>query len=381
MLSPLSSRPLRPVGALGLLILFPLLWGCGSEPDTDLGAWTMTTGDLALEKELQVSETESYFFGSISDLDVTTEGQMVVLDGEATHLKILRPDGTLIDTLGREGQGPGEFQRPRSVDVARGDSVYVFDVLPDRLTVFTPPPSAERARSVTVPGDRGAVTKVQVLGDRLAGRFTPGYTRKEGLRRPSPATWRVLRETGMPGGPLLKAQRRKVATSFKGSGAAIAYLPLGRVTRVAAGADSRLYHGLTDSLRVRATSLDGTTEAVATVPADPIPVTEADRDSALAEVEADIRRPIEAALPETKPAFTDLVVADDGRLWMERPAKGPDAETVPWWVLDPETKTIRELHVPSAVDLRVVQDGYAYGSTTTDTGAPAVVRYTIQRTN
>lgn len=369
----------RPKHLLSSLILLGLvLAGCGDSSDApSLDDWTLKTDGLTLTRDLQVSETENYFFGSIQNLAVTTQGQMIVLDGEATHLKILEPDGTLLDTLGRQGGGPGEFRRPRMVDVARGDSVYVFDIQLDRLTVFTPPPSSGLARTVAITSDVGNLTQVQVLEDGLAGRFSPGYTRKEGLRRPAPATWHVICETGVPGDPLLSVRRKKVATSFEGPGAVIAYLPFGRVTKVVAGPDSRLYHGSTDSLHVKATSLDGTTEVIATVPADPVAVREAERDSAMDGIEGEIRRQIAAAVPERKPAFTDLVVADDGTLWVQRPADGPNAETVPWWVVDPETKTIREVHLPPEVDLEAVQDGKAYGTTTTEAGAPAVVRYRV----
>jgi hypothetical protein len=86
---------------------------------------------------------------------------------------------------------------------------------------------------------------------------------------------------------------------------------------------------------------------------------------------------IAAALPDTKPAFTDFVVADNGRLWAQRPARGPDAKRVPWWILDPKTKTIRTVRLPREVDLHAVKKGHAHGSTTTEAGAPAVVRYRV----
>ncbi len=324
-----------------------------------------------------MSETENYFLGSVQDLGVTTDGHMVVADREATHLKVLRPDGTLLDTLGRPGQGPGEFQDPSIVDVARGDSVYVFDNQLNRLTVFTPPPSAERARSVVITSDIGHLSGIRVLGDRFVGEFTPGFTRREGLYRPTPNTWHALDGTTVSDDSLLRVQRRKVATSFGDEGAAIAYLPFGRVTKVAPGPNGRLYHGVTDSLQIQATSLDGTTESVVRIPADPVPITEAERDSALADIPSAIRGPLESDFPDTKPAFTDLLVADTGHLWVRRPPEGPDAETTSWWVLSPEEKTISEVQLDADMDLEVIQDRHVYGTTTTDVGAPAVVRYRI----
>jgi hypothetical protein len=357
-----------------------LLIGCGgsdTEGPPQLGDWTLQDDELTLTQELQVSETDTYFLGSVQDLDVTTDGHIVVADREATHLKVLRPDGSMVDTLGRPGQGPGEFQDLSIVDVARGDSVYVFDNQLNRLAVFSPPPSAELARSVVVTSDIGHLSGIRVLGDRLVGEFTPGYTRKEGLYRPTPNTWHALKGTSVSDDSLVRAQRQKVATSFGDEGAAIAYLPFGRVTQVAPGPDGRLYHGINDSLRIRATSLDGATKTIARIPADPVPIAEAERDSALADIPSAIRGPLVSNFPDTKPAFTDLVVADDGRLWVRRPPEGPDAETTSWWVLSPDQKTIHEVPLDADMDLEVIQDGHVYGTTTTDVGAPAVVRYRI----
>lgn len=110
-----------------------------------------------------------------------------------------------------------------------------------------------------------------------------------------------------------------------------------------------------------------------------MPVTEADRDSALASIErTGIRQQFEDAMPTTKPAFTDLVVADDGRIWVERPAKTAEPDTTTWWVLNSESKTIHDVRVPSEVTIDVVQDAKVYGTTETETGAPALVRYRIE---
>ena len=373
-----SSDPTRHL-LLGLFLLGLLLAGCGDPGEAPrLGDWTLETDALTLNRDLQVSETDTYFLGAVQDLAVTSEGRMIVLDSEFRHLKVLRPDGTLLDTLGRQGRGPGEFRRPTTLDIARGDSIYVFDTLQNRLTVFPPPPSPERARSVVLTREGGNPTHVRVLGDRLVARFTPGYTRAEGLREPSPNPWRLVRERGVPEDSLLTERRRKVATSFEGPGAAIDYLPFGRETLVAVGPDARLYNGWTDRLRIHATSLEGSTEVVAAVPADPVPVTETERDAALADVVAELRGPIGEAVPETKPAFTDLVVADDGRLWVRRPPAGPDADTTAWWRLDPAEKTIQTVQVSTDLTLEVVQNGYAYGTTTTAAGAPALVRYRVR---
>ena len=73
----------------------------------------------------------------------------------------------------------------------------------------------------------------------------------------------------------------------------------------------------------------------------------------------------------------DSIYADDGRLWVQRPAEGANPDTLPWWVLDPDTKTIHEITVPADVNLEVVRNGNVYGTTTTERDTPILVRYHI----
>jgi hypothetical protein len=169
-----------------------------------------------------------------------------------------------------------------------------------------------------------------------------------------------------------------LTTETSGGGFRMQTVPLSPRTAIAWGPDGRLYHGWTDSLHVEARSLNGSSTDIANVPTNPVPLTEAARDSVLKDTDSDIRSKLGPALPDTKPAFSDLIVADDGRIWVKRPKKKVESDTTPWWILNSNTKTIQEIQLPSDVDLDVVQNGMAYGTTRTDNGAPALVRYRVR---
>ncbi len=356
-----------------------LLTSCGdSSSGPSYGDWTLKDS-LQLTENLHVSETENFFFGSATTLDVTSDGRIVVADRQANNLKVLRPDGTLLDTLGGPGEGPGEFQQVMQIQVARGDSLYAYDFRQSRLTVFEPEAPYSVTRIVNVTREKGFVSKLLVLENQLVGQFGSGFGRpEEGIQSPDPNTWRVIGDDGSPGDSLFQTQRGRFAFSKAGDRFRIRPIPFQRKEGVTNGPDSRLYHGRTDSLHIQARTADGRSEVVASVPTDPVPVTEAARDSALSDVSDQVRAMVASALPDTKPAFASFLVADDERLWVKRPSEHPDSETVPWWVLDPDAKTIRTVRLPAAVELHVVKDGQVYGTTTTEMGAPAVVRYRIE---
>lgn len=362
-----------------LSFLGGFLIACGATDAPSLGEWTLQEDALTLTEDLQVSETEAFFFGAVTDLDVTSDGRIVVADREAHNVKILRPDGTLIDTLGRQGEGPGEFQMLRSIQAARGDSLYVFDPQRSRLTVFEPESPYEVGRILTFSQEEGFVTEAGVLDDHLVGAYGSRVTPEGGLSRPTPYVWRLVSETGTPEDSLILARRgQRVISELENNMFRIYTLPFRRTTAVALGQDGRLYHGWTDSLHIEARTPNGSSDVVASVSASPVPIGDTERDSVLARFGEDRPPVLQTAMPETKPAFYDLVVADDGRLWVQRPAPNLEAEERPWWVLDPEAQTISEVHLPRDLEIEVVQDGFAYGTTTTDMGAPAIVRYRVE---
>ncbi len=370
----------RLSSAFAIVVLALVLAGCGSKEGPSLGDWTLKTNDLTLTEDLRVSETAAFFFGTIADMDVTSDGRIVVADRDANHLKILRPDGTLLDTLGGPGEGPGEFQMLSSLQATRGDSLYAYDVMHSRLSVFGPDAPYAPERSVSISQEEGRVSRMWVLEDGFLGlhaatapptdptepRYAPLYRYDpDGTPRDSVARWRL--------GQL-------VVHRYENGGFTAESLPFGRSSELSIGPDRRLYTGWTDALTVHAYGPDGTVDTVAAVPAEPPPVSDAEQEAALADIDSDeLRATAKKYMPDTKPAFTDLVVAADGQLWVKRPTEDPDADTAPWWVLDPDAKTIREGQLPADVDLEVVRDGQAYGTTTTEAGAPAVVRYTLDR--
>jgi hypothetical protein len=371
------TLPDLPLRLLAVPLLCGLLWGCGAERTSDLGAWTLQPNDVTLTEDLRVSETEAFYFGGLADVAVRGDGQIAVADYKANDVKVLTPDGALAHRLGQEGQAPGEFQRVGVVQWARGDSLFAYDLAASRLTVFAPDPPHPRARTVSVSREDGFPTHVYVTDPRLIVEISSRVPPSDG--DPRYRRVRSLSEDGVPGDTLFTARREQSVVIRNDGVFQFRPLPFARESRIALGPTGRLYAGYEDSLQVVAHEWNGASTVIADVPAPPVSLTDADRDSALADIEnSQMRQAVATALPETKPAFTDLVVADDGQLWVRRPPEDPTAETTAWWVLAPETKTIRTVQLPREVDIEVVRKGKAYGTTTTDVGAPALVRYYIE---
>lgn len=67
--------------------------------------------DLSIGRE----EDENYFFFRVSRIAVDKQGNIYVVDGGNTRIQVYDNEGQYLRTIGRKGQGPGEFQSPQSV--------------------------------------------------------------------------------------------------------------------------------------------------------------------------------------------------------------------------------------------------------------------------
>jgi len=80
---------------------------------------------------------EDYWFGFLNSLAVDASGRIYTLDPKDIRVRVFGPDGALIRTFGRKGQGPGEFSGPGGIVAAPDGTIVVSDVLNSRISYFT----------------------------------------------------------------------------------------------------------------------------------------------------------------------------------------------------------------------------------------------------
>ena len=84
-------------------------------------------GEIAfdLEEDLVLGNEsdENYLFYRVWDIQADARGNIYVLDSGATRIQKYDKNGKYLQTIGRQGQGPGEFQRPIILIVDKDQSV------------------------------------------------------------------------------------------------------------------------------------------------------------------------------------------------------------------------------------------------------------------
>jgi hypothetical protein len=84
-----------------------------------------------LEEDLVIGneEDENYRFFRAIDIDVDSDGIIYVLDAGNYRVQKFDRKGKYLQTIGRRGQGPGEFEKPDDIDVDSNGSLYVKDYM------------------------------------------------------------------------------------------------------------------------------------------------------------------------------------------------------------------------------------------------------------
>lgn len=80
---------------------------------------------LSIIRSIPAEDETRYSWGNPSDLAVAQSGELYVVDNYASAITVLDEDGDFLRTIGRAGQGPGEFDHPLRIEIAEKDVIYV----------------------------------------------------------------------------------------------------------------------------------------------------------------------------------------------------------------------------------------------------------------
>lgn len=113
-------------------------WGKNPEVSVKL---VRTIGDIN-------TDDENLAFHYPWDISFDASGKFYILDSGNNRIQKFSPDGKYMATLGRKGQGPGEFVYPESLDIDSKGYFYVLDSFQKRIQVLTPEGKGDKGISI-----------------------------------------------------------------------------------------------------------------------------------------------------------------------------------------------------------------------------------------
>ena len=286
--------------------------------------------------------TDWQAFGNVRSVHFDAQANLHIFDSNADHILVVGPDGSLIRTVGGQGEGPGEFGNVLTAIVARDGSYTVMGF----TTIDLLEPDGEFVRRITLdPMTTGLVMSGMALPD---GRLVVGQIMRFGGDEEEPESeGRPIHIFPLDGTEAellytaweLPEEEEDETTMESTSGGGVRM-------RTAAGrafeprlqydllTDGRL--ALTDSIgyRVKLIGLDGSVTGTIERPIAPLTV-----DDAIMEAERERYREDEASALESAaragvqleregvegrtfaaelPVLYDLAVDWEDRIWLER---------------------------------------------------------------
>jgi hypothetical protein len=293
---------------------------------------------------------------SVAGVALLQDGGMVVVDGGNSRIHFFREDGTLARTVGRPGDGPGEYRVIEGLDVVGDSALVVWDFGLARLTYL----SLEGELRATAPLDPvvPALGLVGVLPTEevvLAQFWSPQEMQsldQPGLMRTTAAVLRVA-----PGGQVLDTvaivSGREFMLTPEDGRMVMGTPPFGRAGSRALRSDE-LIEGDQETFSLSVISMDGTVRAVYRLPGVDLTLTAAEveawKESQIALAppgrEANVRGFLEEAeIPPTRPAYDALLVDPRGWIWAED-YSWDDSEATTWTVLDGVGRWLGRIPMP-----------------------------------
>jgi hypothetical protein len=319
-------------------------------------------------------------FVNIAGIVTDLEGDVYVLDAGQNTIYRFRATGELVNSFGRDGEGPGELRRPVAIGFVPPDTIRLFDALLWRITSYTTSGEIAHTRSPPAEARFGQSTEVRfgVRGELYHlsyGSYQDGLTRALGSRIRGLArgqnTIRVYNAEHDVWREIVSVEGLQVFIDM--SEGAILDVPFARRALWFPG-EAGVWHADTDEYQITLTSRGGEHLCAVRHDAPRVPVSQNARERFFraSDLEADQRfagrleqirkERRRITLPETLPRLRELLASAEGRLWVlpfhEVPAQsGMDM----WHVIDPGRSEIDVVAVPSALRPLHLRWGILYG--------------------
>jgi len=398
-----------------MILLYFLISGC-SNPDSSampehLGelenlaiypADVEPAYEITLKRQVVFGDTEEVFLGpSIRHVTTDVKGRLYIADIHEKVIHVYARDGSHLDRIGRDGQGPGEFQRIAALRIIN-DHIKVLDPVQSKISIFDVDTFEHQEDiHIAIPEGGGNIPSwiewthenqlfyraidfyintdgnyLIIFGDQSVGAFDNLEGRTWEVSIFDPVEEKYLRHDVQS----FKADMN--AFTFDGGRISSvlfkpeAYLDANRERMVYAWGGELLFnfydtkgdfqHAFYHNRPNTELELDELLEFYN------------DELANFEELRGQVLRSLRISeLPQRWPAFHALKMDDENRVWISTIVE--DFDIYEWWVLEDSGEVIAKFDWPRDKPIREVKNGYAYTlETEEETGLQTVVRYTIE---
>lgn len=299
------------------------------------------------------------------------DGRFIVANAGSSELRIYDADGRHLESVGGDGEGPGEFRNIGNLWLYRADSLAVYDRSLRRVSIFDSTPLFARALQLASPGEGLTPSLADVFPDGTllvlgSAAITPALG--TGIhRRPGP----VLRYAG--DGTVVDTVAFAAGEEWVGiegpGGTSLMARPFARNSYVAAvGNDIAIADA--EQFEIMFYSADGTLFRRVRRRGGNRPITHDELQrfkqsrvgAARSEAAATRMREMltQTPMPTTHPAFIEMLVDIDENVWLEEPRSAEEVSDQ-YSILDRNGQFLGRVAMPSGLRPLEIGSDYVLG--------------------
>jgi hypothetical protein len=324
---------------------------------------------------------ENYMFGERVYFNVDEDENIFVTDWDRKRIQKYGPDGKFLLTIGREGQGPGEFKNVWEPEFDKEGNLYVVDIAQVRISFFSR--DGRYLRQIGFPtinvssslyfSSRGhfvmAVDEIEDEGqdgsrwETIVGLYDDKFQPLEVFHREN-------HEMKAPGG----REEDSIAQSLAASMSDTAFKP---APHYLLAPNDEIFFGFSNAYEIKVYSPEGKLARMIRKDYDPAPVTARDKEQFenfqraefLRFLPAQIENAKKKALrliryPKYKPAYQDFTIADNG--WVFVIVENRESGATVLDVFDADGHYIARTEAAIPAEMLRFKKGKAYAIATED---------------
>ncbi len=358
------------------------IYSLDSEPDAE----------IKFVREQVFTDSDDVLIGNIVGIVVDEQGRVFIADNQQHSILVFDADGNFVATIGRKGQGPGEFQDINAI-TANSNRLYIFDDTLKRISVFS---LDSLMLSSTFPINSGDVNHVEEVVSRLTQIYALGDNRLLVQYEEFPLQERI-------NGPPTQYRHYYINEIGEFTSDAILQLPAteylitaldgdpGRLTAsflkstlISVSQTGDIYTAWSDDFLIKVYDLEGNYLRSMYYP---YVNSELDKEVYLEQLDLNqiMYQMYESAdYPDRWPALHYIFVDDENRLWVS--TINSDENNYTWWVLSSEGRLLATFKWPGQrlnrnihnLEVIEVKDGKLYVREESSAGGQEIVRYQIE---
>lgn len=370
-----SKRQYTPAVLLPLIILCLFQGSCGpGEKEISLIELYRSV-EVTPQRVMMIEEDEELIFGRIGSLTADSDGDLYVGDNQMIHIKHFNSRGQFVGTIGREGRGPGEFSRITNMFVAR-DTLHAYDFDNARLGVFVKNASGRL--------EIDHYLDIEMTEDRIPRGVlkSKDYYVVESFSRatedkPSTGQIALLRRDGSILDPdFMEIPVPEQIMISSGNMFFSMRKPFSPSSHYRLTPDDYFYYGWNDNLSIDRIDMTGSVVNTIQFDVDLRPVTRQDINEFTERYPEQFRSSVRQYIPDTKPAFTNFLVDEQHRLWVNlADIEHKDADK--WIVLNQDSDLVASFDLKPNIYFYMVRDGLMYGIERTEEELQRIVLYKV----